>query len=289
MLTAYLPIQSAKVDFLLIQQSTQFRALSDENQQIVSALLHVQDNLVTDLRSQVTALSLLLSRAEARTSEFIAVDTAPDPTVGYTGGTERQLRQGVTKELLSMLAFESIRDRFEGIDEAHKNTFGWIFRPLTQHQAVDESEPQPPANSSFVTWLAGQSGIYWINGKAASGKSTLMKYILAHPDMPRHLRRWAASGDPAGSRSPRFASFFFWASGTKEQRSQSGLLRSILYEVLIQEPKLVPLAFPAQWSSLYSRSLGSEQRGQHRRPPGKTESATQRSGVLIQAHDPARR
>jgi hypothetical protein len=173
---------------------------------------------------------------------------------GKTSAIEMQLRHEVTKDLLNMLAFESIGDRLEGIDEAHENTFGWIFQPLPRNPTVEETESQPWAN--FTKWLAEQSGLYWINGKAASGKSTLMKYILAHPDTSRHLNRWAASTDPAGAPRLRFASFFFWASGTREQRSQSGLLRSILYELLIQEPNLVPVAFPEQWSSLYSKSLG---------------------------------
>lgn len=251
-----LTASSAKVDFILIQQSTQFKALSDENQKLVSALLHVQENIATDLRSQLSALSLLLSRAEA---QRVAVDGGPgnqtpalNSALGSFSVTEKQLRLEVTKKVLNMLAFDSIRDRFEGIDEAHENTFGWIFQHSTPTMMGDEA--QVPA--SFTKWLAEQPGVYWINGKAASGKSTLMKYILAHPDTPRHLSSWAASADPADSLRLLFASFFFWASGTKEQRSQSGLLRSILYELLIQEPKLVPAVFPEQWSSLYSNSMG---------------------------------
>lgn len=248
---------SAKVDFLLIQQSAQFKALSDNNQKITSALLNVQADLVTGFQSQVAALSLLLSRSGAG----VAADSTPghgspasESTSGNTTLTERQLRQHVTKDLLNMLAFESIRARFEGIDEAHQNTFGWIFQPPRENSTAEETGAQQPAG--FTHWLAEESGVYWINGKAASGKSTLMKYILAHPATSRHLARWAASSDPTGALRPRFASFFFWAGGTKEQRSQSGLLRSILYELLIQEPHLVPVAFPEQWSSLYSKSLG---------------------------------
>ncbi|KAK0742048.1 hypothetical protein B0T21DRAFT_123774 [Apiosordaria backusii] len=154
-----------------------------------------------------------------------------------------------------MLAFNTIRDRFEGITEAHKRTFGWIFQtspPLLNPTAEDDDEQRP---ASFTTWLTDQSGIYWINGKAASGKSTLMKYIVSHPDTARLLRSWAGN-TPESTGNLRVASFFFWASGTKEQRSQAGLLRSILYELLIQDPELVPTVFPEQWSTLYSRSLG---------------------------------
>jgi hypothetical protein len=101
--------------------------------------------------------------------------------------------------------------------------------------------------------------LYWINGEAASGKSTLMKYIVAHPTTSRELDRWAVK--MADAPRLRVASFSFWAGGTREQRSQSGLLRSILYELLLQEPRLVPvwhfrnsgpLCTPSRWASNFT-------------------------------------
>ncbi|KAK4170920.1 hypothetical protein QBC36DRAFT_109837 [Triangularia setosa] len=256
---------SAKVDFILIQQSERFKALSEENQRIVTTLLHVQNHLTTDFRSQVSALSLLLSRVEAvvfrqQSAGAATTDRQSKSNVelavdGGISAVERKLRREVTKSLLDMLAFNTIRDRFEGITEAHKSTFGWIFQtspPLLNFTTEDDDEQRP---ASFTTWLTDQPGIYWINGKAASGKSTLMKYIVSHRDTARLLRSWA-SNTPASMGNLRVASFFFWSSGTKEQRSQAGLLRSILYELLIQDPELVPTVFPEQWSTLYSRSLG---------------------------------
>lgn len=35
--------------------------------------------------------------------------------------------------------------------------------------------------NDFVAWLEEGDGLYWIAGKAGSGKSTLMKYIASHP------------------------------------------------------------------------------------------------------------
>lgn len=40
------------------------------------------------------------------------------------------------------------------------------------------------------------------------------------------------------------ATFFFWNSGTQEQRSQVGLLRSLLFQILHHQPALMHLVFP---------------------------------------------
>jgi hypothetical protein len=41
--------------------------------------------------------------------------------------------------------------------------------------------------------------------------------------------------------------FFFWNSGVPEQRSQAGLFRSILYDVLQKHVNLIPIIFPGEW------------------------------------------
>jgi hypothetical protein len=44
-------------------------------------------------------------------------------------------------------------------------------------------------------------------------------------------------------------SFFFWNSGIEVQRSQVGLLRSLLFEALGSRRRLLPDIFPAEWDS----------------------------------------
>jgi ABC-type lipoprotein export system ATPase subunit len=56
--------------------------------------------------------------------------------------------------------------RYEDISEAHLRTFEWIF------QEDPDEECQ-----NYTAWLRSGQGIYWIQGKAASGKSTLMRFI----------------------------------------------------------------------------------------------------------------
>jgi NACHT domain len=103
-------------------------------------------------------------------------------------------------------------------------------------------------------WLKTGSGVYWINGKPGSGKSTLMKHIYDDERTRLYLKEWAQIGD--SKHVPLvIASFFFWNSGTMEQRSQIGMLRALLFQVLDQELDLIPIVLPDIWARLYSKFL----------------------------------
>lgn len=161
-----------------------------------------------------------------------------------TRRSEKRLRGLVGKDLLASLQFETQRERYEGVVEAHERTFDWIYQ---------ENQNGENQWDSFVDWLTRGEGLYWINGKAGSGKSTLMRYICENRLTQNYLSIWAE-----GSKLYT-AKFFFWNLGTRLQKSQIGLLRSLLYEILIQIPELIPIVFPEQWAGKYaSESLSWE-------------------------------
>ena len=62
-----------------------------------------------------------------------------------------------------------------------------------------------------------------------------MKFLIHHSQTTRMLEEWA------GSHKLVTASFFFWNAGTTLQKSQEGLFRSLLYEILRQCPDLIPM------------------------------------------------
>lgn len=76
-----------------------------------------------------------------------------------------------------------------------------------------------------------------------------MKHIFDEPQNQQNLLKWARDTPIC------VASFFFWGSGTDMQKSQVGLLRSLLFQVLSQEPQLIPSVLPEIWSRMYSDSL----------------------------------
>ena len=136
--------------------------------------------------------------------------------------------------ILESLQYERMTARREKIIEAHAKTFEWIYdeSPISQHGELQHH---------FLQWLKNGNGIFWITGKAGSGKSTLMKFITEHPKTRQALSQWASHQHLIT------ASFYFWHAGTVLQKSQEGLLQSLLYEILSQCPNMIPDVLPKRW------------------------------------------
>lgn len=140
----------------------------------------------------------------------------------YLIGNMKEMQKD--QEFLLSLWFDSIYIRQETLPKAHLDTFSWIFRGST---------PEYTQPIRFVEWLRGNHSIYWIQGKAGSGKSTLMKFLSQHSETLKHLGFWA------GHQELITARFYFWNSGSSLQKSQIGLIRSLLFEILRQCPELL--------------------------------------------------
>lgn len=128
------------------------------------------------------------------------------------------------QDLHKSLHFPAIHARRDAISPKHERTFEWIFK-LSRKRASEDHR--------FVQWLQEHGGVYWISGKAGSGKSTLMQYITNSPKLRNALKLWS------GSDELLVGSFFFWKSGTSLQNSLEGLLRSLLFQGLQQSPALL--------------------------------------------------
>jgi hypothetical protein len=77
-----------------------------------------------------------------------------------------------------------IDDREADIAETYGDTFSWTleddgFDRLAKMRPAERDQMRKSKdNSSFVSWLGSDSDhLFWSSGKAASGKSTLMKYL----------------------------------------------------------------------------------------------------------------
>jgi hypothetical protein len=141
------------------------------------------------------------------------------------------------QKILHDLYLPRMEDRRSRIEKAHEDTFTWIF---SDHEL--SSDPSQRWDN-FHCWLRAKSGIYWVAGKAGSGKSTLMKYLYDNHRTHMALSYWA------GQETLVTASFYFWKSGSPLQKSQEGFLQSILYEVLKQCPEWIPTVLPWRWNS----------------------------------------
>lgn len=137
--------------------------------------------------------------------------------------------------VLDCLKYRVMTDRQDEVTEAHRKTFEWIFREPKSHIQASGKW------SNFAKFIIMGGGCYWINGKAGSGKSTLMKFLCSHQKLKEMLTQWASEQQLIT------ASFFFWNLGTAEQKLQKGLWRSILYQILSQMPDMIEELFPEMW------------------------------------------
>lgn len=136
--------------------------------------------------------------------------------------------------IIRSLTFESQEFRHEDIALAHHQTFGWVF-DQTEHPA-----PHSTAGN-FQSWLERGSGCFWVSGKPGSGKSTLMKFITGHPRTRAALATWSSQKPIV------IASHYFWSAGKQEQKSQRGLLKTLLHEIFLQHPDIIEISCAERW------------------------------------------
>jgi hypothetical protein len=166
----------------------------------------------------------------------------PDSRPGFTPSDLASDRASLIQEaILSSLAItQASSDRESQITESYSETFSWIF----EHEFGRWLSA--PMSSSPVQAGSHSCNTFWINGLPGSGKSTLIRYIHERPETRQLIAAW--------NQDAVIASFFFWESGTIMQRSQEGLLRSLISQLLDHHPHLVREAFPDLWSMLWTAS-----------------------------------
>lgn len=142
--------------------------------------------------------------------------------------------------LLDGLKYEGIHYRRGKVDDAHPSTYSWMF-PSDPSKDADVPPHEPRVH--FAEWLESpeSTGIYWITGKAGSGKSTLVKYVSNNGQTREILTRGSYLG-----RKVCISSHYFWYQGSRLQKSYDGLLRAILYDICRQCPDVIDQISPAQ-------------------------------------------
>ncbi|KAK0707260.1 hypothetical protein B0H67DRAFT_555992 [Lasiosphaeris hirsuta] len=163
--------------------------------------------------------------------DFIPPDVAERITSSLASIISVELDVSAEQAVLRSLNFEQRPFREDNIANAYESTFQWIYQD----------------DSPFRKWLQSEQGIFWVSGKAGSGKSTLIKLIIHDPRTERLLAEWAPNGFAT-------ASHYFWSTGTDMQKSQKGLLQTLLYDIFQSCPELMSSACPKRWAD--SRKLG---------------------------------
>ena len=147
---------------------------------------------------------------------------------------------------LRHLWFPEIRDREDDIRPAHAKTFEWI---LGSDSTKDDAR-------NFIDWLLSpcdaedSNRIFWVSGKAGSGKSTIMKYLYQDSRLQEYLRFWAKDIPLT------CIGFFVWDRGkSMMHKSREGMVRSLLHQILAQHNNLIPVLFPDKWNRGYATRI----------------------------------
>jgi hypothetical protein len=213
--------------------SEQLKGLTAVSERLRLDLEAALDDAKTQLMAEVQAQSVVMKNFIAASNHDQTCSKHYYDLLGSLPSTIHQLVQEAQKiktsqQILRNMRSEGLTHREGDIKDAHAKTFMWIFEDDT---------------TSFKRWLTSDDRVFWINGKAGSGKSTLMKFLANHKETKALLRHWSGNEDLI------IASFYFWGAGHESQKSQLGLLKGLLYQIILQCPNLIPSVWSSRWDT----------------------------------------
>lgn len=140
-------------------------------------------------------------------------------------------------------------ERRQRIEDKGDGTLEWIFPRVSSPGRIS-------TDTAFIDWLHGHSRLpFWINGKAGSGMSTMMKDISYDRELKGHLSTWAPGQEVI------IAAYFFYSQGADGlQKSREGLLRSLLHQILSKRQDLLFQVFPSREPSSQHNSANGKVR-----------------------------
>jgi hypothetical protein len=151
-------------------------------------------------------------------------------------------------ECLRSLHFRDWNTRREQVDSPEEGTNQWIW-----------------SHAQYEAWYASHHGILWVEGKPGSGKS-----VLAGSLQRRVMASWEQSDpsvsntphNPTGATSPRsiVAGWFYSTRLGSVGKSHLSLFRSIIYQLLSQDPSLfsIVVEYYREFTIKASRKWDSE-------------------------------
>nr|CAD71130.1 conserved hypothetical protein [Neurospora crassa] len=169
--------------------------------------------------------------SEVKKTQAMIKETSLEASVG-----------GKRQRLVKSLKYDTMGERFGQVKPAFAGTCRWMIQGIQSASNSIQGEPDGESLtpvcphrtthqnnlswSCFPCWLESPNDkIYWVQGKAGSGKSTLIKFIVTNPAL-WHPQRQADGQDPL------ILSHFLWAAGSPHQKSLRGILLNLLYQLL---------------------------------------------------------
>ncbi|KAH9216439.1 hypothetical protein DL95DRAFT_387779, partial [Leptodontidium sp. 2 PMI_412] len=128
----------------------------------------------------------------------------------------RNIQARQLQECLESLSFPEMTHRRKSANRAFPGTCSWI-----------------QSHTLFQRWLEQQCGLLWINGNPGSGKSTIMAFLFEEMVRASTEREQTVEpSPPVDDRSILVLSFFFHGRGSPLEKTQTGMFRSLLHQIL---------------------------------------------------------
>ncbi|KAJ9604910.1 hypothetical protein H2200_010299 [Cladophialophora chaetospira] len=190
-------------------------------------------NIWNNRKIEAIAETLDKYRCEMQTQAMFYVEQRRLYDAEKMLGQQKLIDAGMKAALARMESrLGNIEQNQPTVEQPHESTFSWVF---------NEFSTPFGGRVDFTRWLARESGIFWISGKAGSGKSTLVKHICTSERTTTELGKWSHQ------HYLMTAAFFAWSSGTSFERTEHGFCRSVLHQLLSGRPDLVERVLPGQY------------------------------------------
>ncbi|KAK4442313.1 hypothetical protein QBC34DRAFT_455083 [Podospora aff. communis PSN243] len=204
-----------------LAQSGRSISLSDAAMAVRDHFVHAQG--ASDLRREVR--SLLWDKELSWRPEDLSIAQLNFPT-SHDPVSSKDLLPWAKRRIIPQFRFQSLSFREDAVAESAADTYSWIF---SQDPNL-RPEGMPP-EAGFTDWLQSSSdSLYWITGKPGAAEVPSQKW--------------------AGTTPLVLIRYYAWNAGMAQQKSLSGLKRTLLFHATEQCPALVPDVTPRRWTHL---------------------------------------
>ena len=193
------------------------------------------------MRIDESSLDTLCTKFQATHSEDVQalvfqIETSMAQQEAIRISSDLGRTDAVRKKILISLAFSEMDSRQNQIEyhEAMENTFDWVLDI--------EARKWEGSLETFSSWMDNPTPpfpIFWVSGKPGSGKSTLLHFLKKTIDRSS-CPHWVHQSDLF------ICSYFLWNAGGSLQKSFQGLLRAILFQILLRFKWLTEIAVSDQ-------------------------------------------
>lgn len=239
--------------------ATKDKALRKQIIDSIQRLDEAQRNALVAHKTQNDAIRELISAALQQMEERISRTQA---VFGEQLGQQRVVLKDINhrmeksdenaryEKILKSLRYGKMGVRYQQIHECYPQTYEWALRDASGCQRNGASGTVDSSPFELVSWLRSDSPQFWITGKPGAGKSSLMKHIVRSPKTTEYLKVW--------NQKVFILHNFIWKAGEEIEHSLSGLMCSLLHQILHMHRSVYDFLKSTQGQEIVQQPLMSD-------------------------------